>query len=254
MLLTRTVAGHSVLSFLSFPRWDVASCHAGAGVRWKFQMGGSRFPWTTPNSVGGRWHQVAGRRISNSKGQSGVDGVNRVLGPRMQRPHDEHQIQTRRWRLHVGKSPVWRRHWRPWGIIWVQKWTLSVVEKSKAKQAAKERPFEGTVGSHRRFHQTVTAPHPEVGSRTRSRNGVSEFSVTETGTFRLRAKVAQLEVTVQVIHQRICGNCNDWGRQAQGVGCDDDVIPNDPQDLDEWIGAKMLELRDVNEVGDQSFT
>ena len=35
----------------------------------------------------------------------------------------------------------------------------------------KRTAIEGTVGSHRRFHRTVTAPHPEVGSRTRSRNG-----------------------------------------------------------------------------------
>ena len=34
------------------------------------------------------------------------------------------------------------------------------------------------------------------------------------------------------------------------VGCDDDTIPNDAQDFDEWIGTKMLELRDANDVGD----
>ena len=38
--------------------------------------------------------------------------------------------------------------------------------------------------------------------------------------------------------------------KRRGVGCDDDAIPNDPQDLDEWIGAKMLELRDADDVGE----
>ena len=34
------------------------------------------------------------------------------------------------------------------------------------------------------------------------------------------------------------------------VRCDDDIIPNDAQDFDEWIGTKMLELRDASDVGD----
>ena len=38
--------------------------------------------------------------------------------------------------------------------------------------------------------------------------------------------------------------------KSRGVGCDDDAIPNDAQDFDGWIGTKMLELRDANDVGD----
>ena len=43
--------------------------------------------------------------------------------------------------------------------------------------------------------------------------------------------------------------------KRRGVGCDDDTIPNDAQDFDEWIGTKMLELRDQTmlEIWSQSF-
>ena len=170
----------------------------------------------------------------------------------MQRPHDEHQIQTRRLRLHVRQSPVWRRHWRPWRIIWVQR-----SRKIEGEAGCKRTAIEGTVGSHRRFHRSITAPHPEVGSRTRSRNGVSEFSVAETGTFvslyiqlhpdelaRLRAKVAHLGS--QSKHKSSirgsveAAEAEDQGRQA-------------PTTHKIWTSG--LELWDANEVGDvsQSF-
>ena len=215
-------------------------------------VGPSVQPQVEGATLGCRWHQVAGRRISTSRGQFGVDGVNCVFGPRMQRPHDEHQIQTRHWRLHVRKSPVWKRHWLPWGIIRVQKWTLSAVRCRR--RSTLHTNGHGTVGSHQRVHQTVTAPHPEVGSRTRSRNGASEFSVPETGTIaradrhssrcrcasssiRFGERVGKVEgqsrpVGSQSHHksssQRISGSCRSWedqGRQTQGVGCDDVAFP-----------------------------
>ena len=95
--------------------------------------------------------------------------------------------------------------------------------------------IEGTVGSHRRFHRNVTAPHPEVGSRTRSRNGASVFSVAETGTFaradRRGAAVVHPAPSDSAQHksssQRISGSCRNCMDPAKrrGVGCDDDVIP-----------------------------
>ena len=74
------------------------------GVRWMFQMGGSRFSVDhSPNPFSGRWHQVAGRQINSSRDQPGVDGVNRVFGPRMQRPQDEHHPDEA---LEVARSKV----------------------------------------------------------------------------------------------------------------------------------------------------
>ena len=66
----------SSFSLLLFPRQDVASCHAGDGVRWKFQVFAS-----------GRWHQVAVRRMSSSsRAPFAVDGVNQVFSPKTRRP------------------------------------------------------------------------------------------------------------------------------------------------------------------------
>ena len=53
---------------------------------------------------------------------------------------------------------------------------------SKAKEACTRTAIEGTVGSHRRSHGTVTIADSEIESRTRSRDGASQFSVAETGT------------------------------------------------------------------------
>ena len=50
---------------------------------------------------------------------------------------------------------------------------------SKAKQAAQERSLKVQLVHTGVFIETVTIPHPEIGS-TRSRNGASEFSVAET--------------------------------------------------------------------------
>ena len=130
--------------FPVFPRKGVASCHARDGVRWKFQVCGCKsFVGHGPSQFGGRWHQVAVRRMSSSS-RSPFGGRWRQpsVGPKMQRPHDGHQIQMRRWRLHGRKSPVWRRHWRPSCVIMDQKWTLFAVRRQKAKQAAQELPLK----------------------------------------------------------------------------------------------------------------
>ena len=167
--------------FLSFPRSDVASCHAGDGVRWKFPVGGSSVDHG-PIQFGGRWHQVAARRISNSRGQSGVDGVNRLLGPGMRRPHDERAPDPdAAWEVaRFRKSPVWRRHWRPWGIIKVLH--------------ARERQLKAPLAP------TVTAPHPEVREDRHRAKCCCTSSPTRFGGTNLRAKVAQLEASHSSSH------------------------------------------------------
>ena len=224
-----------------------------------FQMGGSKFSVDHgPNQFSGRWHQcsgpecdapttstrsgrgVGGRTFESLQFGGGIGGHGESSGSR------------------GGRSPQ------------------RVVE---GEAGCTRTAIEGTVGPHRRIHRIVTAPHPEVRSRARSRDGASEFGFAETGKvaradccrakcrstpspIRLRGRVGEVEghscpVGSQFQHQsssqRICGSCRsceDQGRQAQGVGCDDDTIPNDAQDFDEWIGTKMLELRDANDVGD----
>ena len=68
---------------------------------------------------------------------------------------------------------------------------------------------------------------------------------------RLWAKVAQLEASLSTSHP-VRGSAEDAEavrtRAAKRRGVDD-TIPNDAQDFDEWIGTKMLELRDAS-VGD----
>ena len=185
-------------------------------------MGRSGSPWITAqlSSVADGISRT--RRIS-SRGQFGADGVNRVFGPRMQRTH----------RRGVRGCTFQR----PWGIIRVQKWTNSV--RCRGEAGCTRTAIEGTVGSHRHFHRTVSASR---SLRTRSRNGASEFSVAETGTvaradhrrdrcrctsspIRFGGRIGKVEgqgrpVGSQSQHKSSsgsCRSCEDQGRQAQGA-------------------------------------
>ena len=67
---------------------------------------------------------------------------------------------------------------------------------------------------------------------------------------RLRAKVAQSEASHSTSHPVEAAEAvRTRAAKRRGVGGEDDAIPNDAQDLDEWIGTKMLELWDANDVG-----
>ena len=206
-------------------------------------MGGSRFFVDhSPIQFGGIRSQVVGS--ATARASPGVDGVNRVLGPRMQRPHDEHQIQTRRWRLHVRKPPVWRRHWRPWEIIWVQKWTLSAVRCRRRSRLQKNghcrhswlTPTLSSNGPRLRVQKLDQEREAETELlnsalqrqvRLREQIAAEPSAVvhpapSDTGDelARLRAKVAQLEAKSQhkSSSQRIRGSCpssEDQRRQAQ---------------------------------------
>ena len=71
---------------------------------------------------------------------------------------------------------------------------------------------------------------------------------------RLRAKVVQLEASFSTSRPvRVSVEASEavMTRAAKRrVGCEDDAVPTDAQELDEWIGTEMLELRDANDVGD----
>ena len=72
-----------------------------------------------------------------------ADGINRVLGPRMQRAHGAPDPDAALGCTFESLYPAWRQHKWPQGIIRVQKWTFFAVPSlSKAKQVAKERPLK----------------------------------------------------------------------------------------------------------------
>ena len=89
-----------------------------------FPMGGSRFSLDhSPHPFSGRWHQVAGRRINSSRDHRGVDGVNRLFRPRMQRRAPDPNLAAMG--IHQGPEVDTLRS-----------------ALSKAKQAAQERPLK----------------------------------------------------------------------------------------------------------------
>ena len=87
--------------------------------------------------------------------------------------------------------------------------------------------------------------------RCRDKHGFA----TEHELARLRAKVAQLETNHNTSHPfrgsvEAAEAVKTRAAKRKGVRCDLDAAPNDAHELDEWIGTKMLELRDANDVGD----
>ena len=150
---------------------------------------------------------------------------------------------------------------------------------SKAKQAAQERPLKTQLAhtdafierSRLRIQKLDQEREAEMEllnsalqrqARLREQIAAEPSVVTHPAPsdsgdelVRLRAKVAQLEASLSTSHP-VRGSAEaaeavrTRAAKRRGVGCDDDTIPNDAQDFDEWIGTKMLELRDANDVGD----
>ena len=149
---------------------------------------------------------------------------------------------------------------------------------SKAKQAAQERPLKTQLAhtdafierSRLRIQELDQEREAEMEllnsalqrqARLREQIAAEPSVVTHPAPsdsgdelVRLRAKVAQLEASLSTSHpvRGSAGAAEAVRTRAakRRVGCDDDTIPNDAQDFDEWIGTKMLELRDANDVGD----
>ena len=193
-------------------------------MRWTFQVGGTRCSVDHgPIQFGGRWHQVAGRRISSSRGPFGVEGVNRVFRPQMQRSHDEHQIQTRRWRFARSKVSSLEA-----ALAALENHRGPEVDalrsaSSKAKQAAQERPLKAQlahtdafIGRSRfriqKLDQEREAETELLNSalqrQARLREQIAEPEAvahpapSDSGDelARLRAKVAQLEASHSTSH------------------------------------------------------
>ena len=170
-----------------------------------------------------------------------------------------------------------RRRWRPWGIVWGGLSPQRVVE---GEAGCTRTAIEGTVGSHRRIHRPVTAPHPEVRSRAKSRDGTSEIGFAETGKvaradccrakcrctpspIRLRGRVGEVEgqscpvgnQSHESSSQRICGSCRSCEDQAQGGWLRRRHVPTTPKISTSGLAQRCwsCETQTMWEIWSQSF-
>ena len=172
MLFARIVAGHSFLSFLSFPRlgWSVIEFPK----RW-VQV----YAWATAQVS-----SVADGTMSQFVGSAGAGACSgSMASTECFAPECNAPTTSTRSRRGVGGCTVKSLqsgdgtgvHGDSSGSR-SERSSKCVVE---AKQAAQERSLKAQLVHTGAFIETVTTPHPEMGS-TRSRNGASEFSVAET--------------------------------------------------------------------------
>ena len=144
---------------------------------------------------------------------------------------------------------------------------------SKAKQAAQERPLKAQLAHTdaliersrlriQKLDQETELLNSALWRQARLREqiaaepGPAAHPPSDCGDelARLRTKVVQLDASLSA-SRSVRGSVEAaeavrTRAATRRVGREDDAVPNDARELNEWIGTKMLELRDANDVGD----